>query len=357
MGTMNDLVYRRVMDWDIFPTEFDEFVTHVGVEANLESGGGSGGTAPGNVRFASDDGFTSANPLDGTSFIREDTVNVDFIDSGADDHGSLFDFAFGSLEAGESRSFNIFYGARSTEASAIEAVTFLQADVYSFGQANPNPGFGGDDDFPDCDPEFDDCDFLLDAAASSDLVAPAAPDDGVGNPGGTPATYIFAFGGVGGIAPGETEEFPVLPFVPEPDVFVFPEPISGLWYDPPFIDGFIIELVGDPTASFNEFTVGGAFTDLQVFVGGVQIGTVDSGVAFDISAFDTRVFTIVGIDPALDVEAPGFGTAFPLLVDFDGSPTTMVWTGALLPPTTVPVPGTVLLLAFSGLLLARRARR
>ena len=38
------------------PTEFSEFVTHSGVAANLESAGG-------NVRYASNNGFASSNPL------------------------------------------------------------------------------------------------------------------------------------------------------------------------------------------------------------------------------------------------------------------------------------------------------
>jgi len=38
--TVTDVVYRRVMDWDVPPTEFNEYVSHFGVESNLESAGG-----------------------------------------------------------------------------------------------------------------------------------------------------------------------------------------------------------------------------------------------------------------------------------------------------------------------------
>ena len=46
---LNDLRYRRVMDWDIEPTAFDEYVTSKGTSAQL--------------LFNSDDGFASSDPL------------------------------------------------------------------------------------------------------------------------------------------------------------------------------------------------------------------------------------------------------------------------------------------------------
>ena len=32
---VDNLVYRRVMDWDVPPTQFSEYVSHTGVTANL----------------------------------------------------------------------------------------------------------------------------------------------------------------------------------------------------------------------------------------------------------------------------------------------------------------------------------
>jgi archaellin len=115
-----DLRYRRVMDWDIEPTAFSEFSTIQGT---------AGAT---NVLFASNDGFASSNPLSGPSSLG---ATGDFVDVGPFDHGALFDFGFGLLEAGKSFSFDIFYGAAPTETQALSALAAVGAEVYSFGQA------------------------------------------------------------------------------------------------------------------------------------------------------------------------------------------------------------------------------
>ncbi|WP_400993637.1 hypothetical protein [Agromyces sp. GXQ0307] len=132
--------YRRVMDWDIEPTAFDEFVTIDGGSASA-------------LFYTSDDGFASPNPLEGPSSIL---FEGDAVDSGPDDHGALFDFVFGPLGVGGSLSFVIFYGAAATEAEAIAALAAVGAEAYSFGQTSSDPK------------------------------------------GGTPNTFIFAFGKVGG---------------------------------------------------------------------------------------------------------------------------------------------------------------
>ena len=132
--------YRRVMDWDIEPTAFDEFVTI------------QGGTASA-LLFSSDDGFASPNPLVGPSEIL---FSGNGVDQGPDDHGALFDFAFGPIGAGGTISFVIFYGAAATEAEANAALAAVGAEAYSFGQTSTDPARG------------------------------------------TPNTFIFAFGNVGG---------------------------------------------------------------------------------------------------------------------------------------------------------------
>jgi hypothetical protein len=53
-GPVGDLRYRRVMDWDVEPTPFDEFVTIDKVTSTA-------------VRFTSDEGFATADPLTGDS--------------------------------------------------------------------------------------------------------------------------------------------------------------------------------------------------------------------------------------------------------------------------------------------------
>jgi hypothetical protein len=138
-----EVLYRRVMDWDVEPTIFAEYVTIQG----------TAGAA--NVAFASDDGFASANPLAGPSSIQ---FTGDAVDDGPADHGALFDFNFGSLASGETLTFKTFYGAAGNETEALGALAAAGAHVYSLGQPSTADG-----------PTL-----------------------------GTPNTFIFGFSGVGG---------------------------------------------------------------------------------------------------------------------------------------------------------------
>ncbi len=154
---VTDVRYSRAMDWDVPPTEFSEFVTI----------GGTATTA--DLLYSSDNGFANPNPLAfGDRFDRDGCgETVDFTDCGAADHGALFDFGFGDLADGESQTFSIFYGAAGNEADALAALGTIGAELFSFGQQAGDPL------------------------------------------GGTPATYIFAFSGVGGVVvvpPGTVPE-------------------------------------------------------------------------------------------------------------------------------------------------------
>lgn len=142
-GTVDDVLYRRVMDWDVPPTEFGEFVT---IQGSLL----------GNNIETCDDGFYTADPTDQNCSGIMESPNTNFVDSGPADHGALFTFNFGSLLDGESRTFNIYYGAGATEADAFAALAAVGAQgIYSLGQSS-----GGENT-------------------------------------GAPATFIFGFGGVG----------------------------------------------------------------------------------------------------------------------------------------------------------------
>ncbi|MCC6588382.1 MAG: hypothetical protein IT168_16940 [Bryobacterales bacterium] len=304
---LSDLVYRRVMDWDVPPTTFREYVTHQGVTANLESAGG-------NVRYASDNGFASSNPLSPAGSVVASTVNSDFDRSGPADHGSVFDFAFGDLAPGGTRIFNIFYGSRDSRAGAEAAVAALGANVVSFGQSSGTGGFTS----------------------------------------GTPATFLFAFGGVGGIEPGTNPNVPILPFVPAPATFVFPAPPPRRWFDPPFVDSFFYELlggalfteVGTPPLSFG-------FGDVDIEVDGSVIATLAPGSFF---SFPTPVakFRISGISPKADAGDP---TAFPTFLDWTGTATELRMTGDVGIDATIPEPSTFVLTAGASLILAIRFRR
>lgn len=124
---VSDLQYVRVMDWDVPPTEFDEFVTIKGATA---------GFADGVLAESGDNGFNSANPL--ALYFNSDPacLNQDCADSGPADHGAYFRFNFGALAANESHSFEIFYGAAATEALALAAIGLESIELYSLGQSN-----------------------------------------------------------------------------------------------------------------------------------------------------------------------------------------------------------------------------
>lgn len=148
-----DLRYRRPMDWDIPPTEFNELVT-------LKTGGAS------NVLFTSDDGFADGNPFAGPSWIN---FTGEAVDSGPADHGCLFDLGFGPVAAGAKRVFHLYYGAASNYTNAMAALNAVGASqVYSLGKPNPGGGGGG-----------------------GVVAGTVAPSDGV------PNTFIFGLSGVG----------------------------------------------------------------------------------------------------------------------------------------------------------------
>jgi len=152
--TINDVKYVRVMDWDVPPTEFNEYVTILGTSTTTL------------LEKSHNNGFNTANPLNDYGQISAYCgVDVDFVDCGAADHGAYFRFNFGSLADGESYDFTIFYGAATSEALADAAVSAEDIELYSYGQQSGDPSTG------------------------------------------TPATFIFGFSGVGGT--------PVNP-VPEP---------------------------------------------------------------------------------------------------------------------------------------------
>lgn len=143
-AAVTDLKYVRVMDWDVPPTEFSEFVTIKGVATTtfLEKSG--------------DNGFNTANPLGLITNFDPACLDQDCTDSGPNDHGAYFRFNFGGLADGASFAFDIFYGAASTEAAALAAIGAESIELFSLGQSNGNQITG------------------------------------------SPATYIFGFAGVGG---------------------------------------------------------------------------------------------------------------------------------------------------------------
>jgi PEP-CTERM motif len=117
--SISDVVYRRVMDWDISPTQFNENVRISGWPAANLIGSGS-------------NGFLSAQPLDLAGGCTIGGVcNGNFETTTGDDRGSFFDFSFGALGAGESRTFTTFYGAAPTLDGLLSALGSVGAEIYT----------------------------------------------------------------------------------------------------------------------------------------------------------------------------------------------------------------------------------
>jgi hypothetical protein len=165
-----DVVYRRVMDWDISPTQFNENVRISGWGATNLIGSGS-------------NGFLSAKPLDLTGSVNGCTIggacNANFETTTGDDRGSFFDFSFGALAAGESKTFETFYGASTSLTGILTALGTVGAEVYTAAWCAGTGGTG--------------------------------PTACAGKNG--PAVFAYGFKGVGGTVP------PELGTVPEPSTY------------------------------------------------------------------------------------------------------------------------------------------
>lgn len=193
---LGDLRYRRVMDWDVEPTNTNEWVTIQGAAPEL--------------LFSSDDGFADSDPLSGPSYVEAEAVCGDdytgpclFTDlgeggtyptaTGPADNGALFDFGIGALAAGQSKSFDTYYGAADSESAAVGALSTVGADVYSLGEPSCTGGT-----IPTC----------------SDVNGQNA-----GVEQGMPATFMFGFVNSGGAASGTGQTGPVVAQAPPPVIF------------------------------------------------------------------------------------------------------------------------------------------
>jgi type IV pilus assembly protein PilY1 len=174
-----DLVYRRVMDWDI-PYPGVESVTIQGVPALLGIANGSNLYRSDNNGFNSGDPFSfSSYGLQNTNFTNSESGNLQ--GSVSNDQGALFDFEFEALANGATRTFSTFYGVAPTVALADLARSQVDGDasdvdigLYSYGTCT---------------------------SGLSDFTCASVT--------GEPNTFIFGFGGTGGTLDPN-------PTVPEP---------------------------------------------------------------------------------------------------------------------------------------------
>jgi MYXO-CTERM domain-containing protein len=158
--------------------------------------------------------------------------------------------------------------------------------------------------------------------------------------------------------PGTSPGNPVLPnswnSASNSGRFQFAGPTSGLWFDPPMVEGFTIAI---SSGSFLSMTAAPGFSGLKIRVDG---SVVDS----DFNAGETYTFSgtvlqfdIFGITPALDGGVPTFATAFPLQLSFSGTPAQMTWTNITAVPETSTFGLTLMGLVGLGLLASRRPRQ
>ena len=116
-----DVIYRRVLDWDIDPTPFRELLTIAGV-----------GVDP-FFEFVTNDGF--CNPRPSTDCDNDYNFDgLDTVDFGPFDQGATFQINVGQLEFGERAIFRMFYGFFATEAEALECVDGGKMNLFSLGQ-------------------------------------------------------------------------------------------------------------------------------------------------------------------------------------------------------------------------------
>ncbi|GBF89234.1 hypothetical protein Rsub_02111 [Raphidocelis subcapitata] len=179
--TLSQVRYRRVMDFDIDPTPYREYIT---LDYN-------GNDQPEMLEAWSDNGFASSEPGDpaavGTVIVPP---NTKALLSGPEDHGAVFQFKFADLAPGESITFNTFYGAAPTDEQAKAALAGVGAEVWALAYStigNSSTGFQA-------------------------------------NLNGS-AVFFFAFGGVGGVplplpdsdGDGIPDREDVCPFVADPE--------------------------------------------------------------------------------------------------------------------------------------------
>ena len=125
---IDDVQYRRSVDWDVQPTPFSEFVTVDGTATDpfFVAGGNNGF---GSMLILTDTTYDIA-PFPGAP---------DFVDSGPNDHGAVVDLSLGPLDAGDWTGFTMYYGVAESEAAADAARAAVGADMYSYGQPSSSP--------------------------------------------------------------------------------------------------------------------------------------------------------------------------------------------------------------------------
>ena len=121
-----DLRYRRLVDLDVEPTAFDEFLT-------VTAPGGF----PASVNAVTDDPFGGPDPL---SAVTNQGHSGQFTDAGPDDNGVLLNLWLGQLDPGQTRYFRLYFGAAESEANAMAAASSVGAEVIAISEPSTVDG-------------------------------------------------------------------------------------------------------------------------------------------------------------------------------------------------------------------------
>jgi hypothetical protein len=393
--TFSNVTYRRAMDWDVPPTEFNEYVTHQGIEQNLTTNGGK-------LLFASNNGFAAPTGDPGEIYAGGSatgtTINTDFFQYGGADHGSVFDFDLGTLAPGQSTLFNIYYGSRANLTDAYQGLfdlsitsdlngTAAPGSLYSLGQSTASEITGYetysypiyDYDNPEyINPVYDDSGNLI---GYDDIIYPIVgyetyeePIYSYG-PANDSATFIFAFGGVGApvvVEPGDgTTPFnPLIP--PDEDIdfdpatgittYTFVNPPPRLWFDPPYAKEYEYVLYGGATFTEVAAPPAGFGYGILTFMSSLGSFAMTPGVVYDLVGLGfggLDKFTITGLSAtAIDFKSPGFASAFPVFLDWTGPVTKLEVNVIPFPPDgAVPEPSTYMMLGAGIAALAWMRKR
>ncbi len=139
-GTLTDVRYRRIMDWDMLNNLTTVYTDMVGVAASY------GSTYTPKVFDACDNGGAHYSitpdpsvackpaPLPVTTSVHVDYAGLGgTVNNTSTNLGASFTFQFGDLLCNESAIFYIYYGAGASKAEVTNALNIVGASIYSLG--------------------------------------------------------------------------------------------------------------------------------------------------------------------------------------------------------------------------------
>lgn len=138
-GTLQDVRYRRTMNWDVIENVSNSLVDAVGIRSSY-----NGTNYPkiwsycdnGGEDNLDDNSFTACKPYNSAT-LNQDYEGLNGQVYGSAGIGSSFDFQFGELLCNESATFYIYYGAGDSRFTITTAMRTVGATMYSMGY-DPN---------------------------------------------------------------------------------------------------------------------------------------------------------------------------------------------------------------------------